>query len=177
MKKTDITVLGQENTFELIGKQWMLITAGSKSRFNTMTASWGGLGVLWNKNVATIYVRPSRYTHEFLLQHDRVTLTFLPESCRNALRICGSKSGRDSDKVAEAGLTPIPLESGAMTFGEARLVLDCRKLYVARMAKEDFTDSAVFDQWYAHPDEGGLHTVCILEIENVYTNPHDGLRS
>lgn len=169
MKKSDIAVLGQENPFELIGRQWMLITAGDKTSFNTMTASWGGVGVLWNKNVATIYVRPSRYTHEFLMKSDRVTLSFFPESNRNALKICGSKSGRNCDKVAEAGLTPVALESGAVTFAQARLVLDCRKLYVTSMKEEDFTDKSVFSQWYGSPAEGGLHTVCILEIAAVYS--------
>lgn len=165
MTELDLSVLGKENPFELIGRQWMLITAGDKESFNTMTASWGGLGWLWNKPVAFIFVRPERYTHGFLESSGKVTLSFFPESCRKALQICGTKSGRNCDKVAEAGLTPVCLESGAVTFAQARMTLECRKLLRTDMKEADFIDREVFGQWYS---DAGLHSVYMLEIEKLW---------
>ena len=165
MKQVDLSVLGKENPFELIGQQWMLITAGDKESFNTMTASWGCLGWLWNKPVAFIFVRPERYTHDFLESGDFVTLSFFPESCRKALQICGTKSGRDCDKVKEAGLIPIALESGAVTFEQASLTVECRKLFKSDMKESDFIDKEVLAKWYS---EAGLHSVYVLEIEKLW---------
>ncbi len=165
MKQVDLSVLGKENPFGLIGQQWMLITAGNKESFNTMTASWGCLGWLWNKPVAFIFVRPERYTHDFLESGDFVTLSFFPESCRKALQICGTKSGRDCDKVKEAGLIPIALESGAVTFEQASLTVECRKLFKSDMKKSDFIDKEVLAKWYS---EAGLHSVYVLEIEKLW---------
>lgn len=104
-KEVDIKSL-TFNPFTKIGSEWMLITAGDQSGYNTMTASWGGLGVLWGKNVATCYIRPQRYTKKFVDANDTFTLSFYGPEHKQALSICGSKSGRDCDKVKEAGLTP-----------------------------------------------------------------------
>lgn len=169
MKKQDISLLGKEDAFQLIGKEWMLITAGDSSSFNTMTASWGGIGWLWNKPVAFIFVRPERYTHEFIEKNERLTLSFFPEEQRKALQVCGTKSGRDCDKVKEAGLTPLALESGDMTFNEARMVLDCRKLFKSEMTEAQFLDKEIAQRWYNDKPGGGFHTVYVVEIENVYT--------
>ncbi len=165
MKQVQPDTLGKKNPFELIGQQWMLITAGDEQAFNTMTASWGGLGWLWNKPVAFIFVRPERYTHDFLESSDKVTLSFFPESCRKALQICGSKSGRDCDKVKEAGLTPIALGDGSMTFEQACLTASCRKLFKSDMKPAEFLDKEVLDKWYS---DAGLHSVYVLEIESLW---------
>lgn len=167
MNKTNYEILSKEDTLDLIGKQWMLVTAGNQRKFNTMTASWGGIGWLWNKPVAFIFIRPERYTHEFIEANDRLTLSFFTEDYRKALQLCGTKSGRDMDKVAAAGLTPAALESGTMTFAEARLALDCRKLYKASMQEANFLDQELIDKWYG--SHGGMHDVYVVEIENVYT--------
>lgn len=168
MKKTNYEILGKEDALNLIGKQWMLVTAGTSESFNTMTASWGGLGWLWNKPVAFVFIRPERFTHGFIEASDCMTLSFYGEEYREALKICGTKSGRDTDKVAATGLTPVELESGNMTFGEARLTLDCRKLFKTSMQEANFIDKELLEMWYgAH---GGLHDVYVVEIENVYTN-------
>lgn len=168
MKKTNYEILGKEDALNLIGKQWMLVTAGTSESFNTMTASWGGLGWLWNKPVAFVFIRPERFTHGFIEASDCMTLSFYGEEYREALKICGTKSGRDIDKVAATGLTPVELESGNMTFGEARLTLDCRKLFKTSMQEANFIDKELLEMWYgAH---GGLHDVYVVEIENVYTN-------
>ena len=168
MKKTNYEILGKEDALNLIGKQWMLVTAGTSESFNTMTASWGGLGWLWNKPVAFVFIRPERFTHGFIEASDCMTLSFYGEEYREALKICGTMSGRDTDKVAATGLTPVELESGNMTFGEARLTLDCRKLFKTSMQEANFIDKELLEMWYgAH---GGLHDVYVVEIENVYTN-------
>ena len=167
MTKQDISVLGKENAFKLIGDEWMLVTAGTEDKFNTMTASWGGVGILWNKPVAFLFIRPERYTHGFLEENERVTLSFYGEEYRKALQICGTKSGRDTDKVKECGITPLKLESGAMTFAESRMTLDCRKLFKTEMTEANFIDREILDKQYgAH---GGMHTVYVVEIEEVYT--------
>ena len=104
LKRIDPKEIGQ-NVFSLIGDQWMLITAGTAEQCNTMTASWGGLGVLWGAPMATCYIRPQRYTREFVDREEYFTLAFFDEEHRKALALCGSKSGREVDKVRECGFT------------------------------------------------------------------------
>ena len=168
MNKVDLSNLVKEDVFKLIGSDWMLICAGKKEGFNMMTASWGGLGWLWNKPVAFIFVRPERYTHEFIEAEERLSLSFFTEAQREALKFCGSKSGRDFDKCRETGLSVVELESGTVTFAEARLVLDCRKLFKASMEKTDFIDREILAKWYNDNPGGSLHDVYIAEIEGVY---------
>lgn len=168
MKAVDLSVFGREDVFELIGKEWMLVTAGTVEKHNTMTASWGGLGYLWNKPVAFVFVRPERYTHEFLEQESLMTLSFYGETYRKALQICGTKSGRDTDKEHEAGLTPVATEAGSVTFAEARLTLVCRRLFQTEMQKTEFLDNKVFDRWYNDQPGGSLHTIYVVEIEKVF---------
>ena len=124
------------NPIELIGKGWMLITSGTQEGYNTMTASWGALGEVWSLPTAFITVRNTRYTNQFLEKNDTFTLSFFDEGYRPALQLLGTKSGRDGDKVAEAGLTPVATPGGSMSFGEARMVLECRKLYADPMERE-----------------------------------------
>lgn len=118
-----------DNTFKLFGADWTAITAGRAEKFNSMTASWGSLGVLWNRPIATIFVRPQRYTREFLEQETHFSLCFFPEAQRNALRIFGAASGRELDKAQAAGLTPVSDPSGCVYYAEARLVLILKKIY------------------------------------------------
>ncbi len=132
-----------DNPFKLIGADWMLITAGGPGHWNTMTASWGGLGVLWDHNVCFCFVRPTRHTWSFMERTVRFTLSFFDEEYRDALAFCGAHSGRDVDKAAETGLTPEALESGAMTFAEARLVIEARKIYAHDIDPTRFIDPAV----------------------------------
>lgn len=155
-----------ENPFRLIGKDWMLITAGTPDHHNTMTASWGGVGVLWNKNVCFCFVRPQRHTLGFLEENERFTLSFFPEDCRDALTYCGRHSGRDVDKAKETGLIPCSVEEGTTTFEQARLVLVCKKLYLQDMTPESFLDPALVKQHYPQSD---FHKVFVAEIEKCYT--------
>ena len=112
--------------------------------FNTMTASWGGLGVLWERKVATCYIRPTRYTYGFAERSQHFTLSFFSEKYRKALTYCGTHSGRNSDKVKEAGLTPVK-EGGLVYFEEARLVLACRKIYSHDIEPGRFLDPTIGD--------------------------------
>lgn len=125
-KKVDPKTL-DFNVFSAIGDQWMLITAGTGEKCNTMTASWGGLGVLWRVPMATVYIRPQRYTKQFVDENEYFTLSFFSEQYRKELTLCGTKSGRDIDKVKECGFTVQTGEGGAPFFEQADLVLVCRK--------------------------------------------------
>lgn len=149
------------DVFSRIGSQWMLITAGTPECCNTMTASWGGMGVLWHKNVATCYVRPQRYTYEFMERSDYFTLSFLDAEHQEAHKICGSKSGRDMDKIAACGLTVQADETGAPYFEEAELVLVCRKLYRQDLREDCFVDAAVVESCYPSRD---FHRMYVGEI-------------
>lgn len=168
MKKTDVSRLGREDVIRMIGKEWMLVTAGTPGSFNTMTASWGGIGWLWNKPVAFVFVRPERHTYGFMERQERFTLSFLGEEHRDALNFCGSHSGRDCDKVAATGLSPLATEDGAVTFGQARLALECRKLFRTEMRPGDFLDEECLGRWYNDRPGGSFHVVYVAEIEAVY---------
>jgi len=154
------------NLIDLIASGWMLVTAGNKDKINTMTANWGGMGHLWNKPVVFVFVRPERYTFGFIEDSEGFTLTFYDEAYRNALNICGTKSGRDCDKIAEAGLTPQFTESGYPAFKEAKLIMECRKLYATMLEEEEFIDAGQFKTHYRN--KGGLHKLYIAEIEKVW---------
>ena len=133
-----------DNPFKLVGSDWMLITAGTPDAFNLMTAAWGGLGVLWQRNVAFCFVRPTRYTYGFLEKSDRFTLSFFADEYRNMLNFCGSRSGKDVDKVAETGLAPV-FENGFVYYDQARLVFQCRKLYAQDLMPDAFLDPRIND--------------------------------
>lgn len=147
------------NVFKSIGDQWMLVTAGTKEHCNTMTASWGGLGILWGAPMALTYIRPQRYTKQFMDANEYFTLSFFSEDYRKQLALCGSKSGRDADKVKECGFTVAAGESGAPYFEEAELVLVCRKRMVQKM-EESLIPADVREKWY----EGDYHYMYWGEI-------------
>ncbi|MDR1055880.1 MAG: flavin reductase family protein [Prevotellaceae bacterium] len=163
MKKFDILKL-HESSPKLIGKDWMLITSGNEGKFNTMTASWGTLGELWNKPVVVVFIRPQRYTFEFMEANDYFTLCFFDENYRDALNLLGTKSGRDSNKIEESGLTPVKTENG-IAFGEGRIIIECKKLYADFLNSDAFIDRKLVD--YVYPD-GDFHKMYVGEIVNVW---------
>ncbi|HIU88996.1 MAG TPA: flavin reductase [Candidatus Caccomonas pullistercoris] len=168
MEKIDLKALGAP-LVERIAKEWMLVTAGTADGWNTMTASWGGVGWLWNRPVAFVFVRPERYTHEFIERHERLTLSFLSPEERDVLSFCGSHSGRDCDKAQATGLRPLPTPGGSVTFEQARLTLECRKLFKSEMAAADFLDKECLERWYGPGEGQSLHTVYVVEIEHAYS--------
>jgi len=152
-----------ENIFKMIGKDWMLITAAKNNGdVNTMTASWGGAGVLWNLPVAFTFIRPQRYTYEFTEESQTCSLCFFDESFRDALTLCGRKSGRDMDKIGAAGLTVVKCD-GVPYFDEAKTVLICRKLYADNIKPEAMIDKSHLE----HYPINDFHKMYICKIEKV----------
>ena len=154
------------NPFGKIGKQWFLVSAGDESTLNMMTASWGGLGVMWGKNVFTTVIRPTRKTFENVENSDHFVISFLPEEYRSIMNFCGKASGHDCDKVKESGLHPVKLPCGEMTFEEAELVFVCRKLY--RQPMDLSALDAAEQHWYSETNKP--HVAFTGEITAVYTN-------
>ncbi len=154
------------NFIKMIGDEWMLVTAGTPTDYNTMTASWGGAGELWAKPVAFVFIRPQRHTWQFTEREEMMTLSFFDHAkYEKALQICGSRSGRDGDKVAAAGLTPVTTPGGCVAFGEARLVLECRKLYAENLNPEAFVDQTIPAKIYPKKD---FHRMYVVEIVAAY---------
>lgn len=159
----------EDNLIKLIASDWMLVTAGDKEKFNTMTANWGGAGYLWNRSVVFVFVRPQRYTYHFTENNEFFTLSFFDpndEKSRKALNICGTKSGRDCDKVAEAALTPLFTTLGNPTFKGARMVVECRKLYAEFLHPDSFIDETMLHSYYE--DTETLHKMYIAEVVNAW---------
>lgn len=151
-----------KNVFEMIGKQWMLVTAEKDKKVNTMTASWGGLGVMWGKNVAFVVIRPERYTKEFIDNSDSFSLTFLKEEHRETLRYLGTVSGRNEDKIEKSGLTIEHIDETPY-FSEGEIVLKCKKLFNQYFDEKSFVDKSILDKWY----NNDYHMLYIAEIEKV----------
>ena len=152
------------NPFKMLGEDWMLITAGKKDKFNTMTAAWGGFGVLWHKTVAYIFIRPQRYTYHFTEENDYFTLSFFPEEFRYMLEICGNKSGKDVDKVKVTGLQPIETELKNIAFKQANLIIECKKMYYDDLNPQNFLDSEIHKSYQLND----YHRVYVGEIINVW---------
>lgn len=164
-KQTEIKEL-KMNPFEKIGSQWMLITAEKEGKVNTMTASWGGVGVLWGKNVATVYIRPQRHTKEFVDESETFTLSFFDGEYMKELGYLGKVSGKDEpDKIEKSGLH-VEMVQGHPAFREASQVLVCRKLYHDEIKPENFYGSEEDVRWYPEKD---YHTMYIAEIVEVFS--------
>ena len=151
-----------ENMYELFNKGWALVTAGGIDDFNTMTVSWGSLGTLWNRSIVTVYIKPCRYTHEFMEKYDRFTVSFFDPRYRKDLSLLGSKSGREGDKLALTGLDPVAVGS-CVSFSQAKATIVCHKIYQA-----DFDPAGipadVMDRYYTSE---APHTMYIGEVEMI----------
>ena len=163
-EKVDIHSLNF-NPFDKVGKDWLLISAIKNGKTNTMTASWGTLGHLWNKNVAIIFIRPQRYTKEFVDESETFTLSFFDDKHKE-LSYLGTKSGKDEDKISNVNFH-IEMVDGNPTFKEAKEVFICKKLYVGKLEKEHFLLPEIYEKNYPLDD---LHYVYIGEITDVYSN-------
>jgi len=150
--------------FSQFDKQWGLLTAGTQENFNTMTVSWGGLGTIWGKPVATVYVRTSRYTHEFMDKEDYFTVSFYPEEYKKVLGVLGSKSGKEIDKMHESGLTPEPVQ-GSMTFKEAKVTLVCKKLFMQQLDPKNI-NKEIADRFYSGDAPHDMYIGEVVEIIN-----------
>ncbi len=163
------------NPFNLIGGEWMLVSAGNEiSGCNTMTASWGHLGCIWGNNdpTAVIYLRPSRYTKSFVDREECFSLCVMDKSFQKQMSYLGTVSGRDEDKIAKAGLTPIYAD-GTVYFEEAKLVLVCRKLYCSELKEDGFLYEEIIDKNYPLRD---YHTMYIGKIEKILVRDDEYLK-
>lgn len=159
IKPNEIT----RNPFDMIGKDWMLITAEKDGVVNTMTASWGGVGVLWNKNVVYIFVRPQRYTKEFIDATDTFSLSFFDESYRKDLTHLGRVSGRDENKITNTQLHVTHIDN-VPAFNEASRTMICKKLYAQYLTPESFIDSSLDAQNYPNKDYHMMYVGEILKV-------------
>ncbi len=157
IKPTEIT----DNLIDIIKNEWMLITAGDSGKYNMMTASWGFMGEMWGSDSVAVVVRPQRYTMEFLEKNDYFSLSFYGDN-KAIHAVCGRKSGRDTDKTNQTGLTPV-FANNTVYFSEARLVIICKKQYCAPLLDSGFTDKEVLEKNY----NGDLHNLIIGKIEKV----------
>lgn len=151
------------NPFTKLTKDWSLLTTGNKAKANTMTANWGGMGVMWNKNSAFVFVRDSRYTKELMDQNDFFTISFMDESMHSIMEYLGSASGRDEDKIAKSGLN-INYFRGIPYIDESHFVVVCKKLSCTRITPDNFCDSTIDKKWYT---DGDMHNMYIGEIIEV----------
>lgn len=163
-ERTDVKLL-KDNFFKVLDDEWMLITAGVPGDFNMMTASWGTIGILWNKPVAVCFIRPHRYTFQFAERSGYYTLSFFNPSDRKILNICGNKSGRDVDKIRETGLVPVITEYGNIGYEQSRMVLECRLLYTDYLEEDHFVVPEIAKRNYPSKD---FHKFYIGEIVNCY---------
>ena len=154
--------------FQVFGTQNALLTAGDRTACNTMTIGWCQLGRLWNMPVCTVYVRPERYTYKFTESHDYFTVSVLPLSHKQTtMQLCGTKSGRDVDKIKACGLTVCYGAGDAPFFDEAELVLVCTKVFV-----QDMDPACVLDQETILPyygEKGGWHRIYTGKVVEAYT--------
>ncbi len=152
-----------QSPFRVIGNEWMLVTAQKEDKVNTMTASWGGLGVMWAKNVSFVVIRPQRYTKEFIDSSDMFSLSFFDNSFKKQLGYLGSVSGRDEDKISKAQLT-LRHEGNVSYFDEAKVVIICKKLYAQEYKPECFIDTELNSKFYPTSDH---HTLYISEVTKI----------
>lgn len=152
-----------ENPIKLFDNDWSLITCGDEHAYNTMTASWGGVGELWSKDVCFVFIRPQRYTFEFVEKNDLFTVSFYPEEYHKALSFCGSHSGRDFDKAKETGLTPLFVD-GTAAFEEAKIILVCKKIACQDMDPNGFVDKSIAKNYAAND----YHRIYVGEIVSCY---------
>jgi flavin reductase (DIM6/NTAB) family NADH-FMN oxidoreductase RutF len=150
----------KDNIFKLVGSDWMLVTAGTIENYNTMTASAGGFGMLWKKKICFCAIKPKHYTYHFMEKAEYFTLCFFEEKYRSVLEFCGSTSGKDVDKAAAVGITPIEGNWGTVYFAEARLVVECKKIYFQDVDPNHFMDPKIHDRY---PD-GNYHRIYIGEV-------------
>ena len=153
----------KKNLVKAISDEWMLISAGTEKKSNMMTASWGLTGELWFRDVAVCFIRPQRYTLKFVEENDTFALCFFGTEQKQALSFCGSKSGRDYDKIKETGLTPVYAD-GTVYYEEAKLVLICKKIAVGDVKPEQILDKTVITRCYPDSD---FHKIFVGEIIKV----------
>ena len=162
MKKIELSSL-QNNIFDEFNKGWALLCVGDEEKHNTMTISWGQAGHLWHKNIVTVYVRPTRYTNEFMKENDYFSVCFFKGNNRKELAYLGKVSGKDEDKITKSGLNKVMINN-VLAFDEASYIFICKKIYVDSIKPEKFIDESIDKEYYLKD----YHDVYIGEIIEVY---------
>lgn len=163
-KKINLNSLS-EDYFNILNNEWGLLTAGNPESFNTMTVSWGSFGIMWNKPVIFCFVRPQRYTYEFMNRNHYFTLSFFTPEYKSALDYCGKNSGRNTDKMKATELVPYPTDLGNIIFEQSRLAFECKKLYSGILQAENFVDHSIIKSTYQN---GDFHRMFVGEIVNCF---------
>jgi len=153
-----------DNFIKTIGHDSFLLTAGNISKFNTMTVGWAGMGYLWQKPVAFVFVRPQRFTYKFMEESEFFTISFFDEKYKKALAYCGTHSGKDVDKCSETGLIPFEVNSHSIAFEQSRLIFECKKMYYDDVKPQNFIDKNI-DKLYPQCD---YHRMYIGEIVQCF---------
>ncbi len=164
IKPEELTI----NIIQLIRYEWLLITAGIDGDFNSMTACWGGIGHLWDDHhTCFIFVRPDRYTYEFLEKYDYFTIQFFNTNYKEKLHFLGTNSGKNINKIKEVGFTPMKTSNSSIYYNEAKIVIDCKKIYYQDINPNNFLDKSI-DEWYAdNYPEDGYHRMYVGSIQNI----------
>lgn len=151
------------SAFKMINLDWLQITAMADDKVNTMTASWGGIGEMWGKYCAFIFIRPQRFTKTLVDRSQSLTLQVLPETMRDTMRYFGTKSGADEDKIANSKVTVVK-DGSHVYFEESDVVLKCTKLFSQELDLKKAMDNPVVGKWYGNRD---FHTMYIVAIDSV----------
>lgn len=128
------------NPFVKIGAEWALLGVTDGESKNAMTVSWGEAGVLWNKPIFTVFVRPTRHTYSLIENSDIATLSFFKEDMKKTLSYFGRVSGRNEDKLSKILHRT---ENGALLFDDATLTLVGKKLYYTDIDPNNFLDDSI----------------------------------
>lgn len=150
-----------------LSNNWALVTSGASDNYNMMTVNWGGIGFLWNKPVLFIFIRPERYTFEFIEKYDYFSLSFLKDNFSNVHEVCGMQSGRYINKIKETNLNPIITKNGCMLFEESILSVECKKIYSHQMSQMNYENHEFHSMI---KDKGSDHKMYIAEIIDIWVN-------
>ena len=164
IEPTEIT----DNVFKIVGEDFTVITAGNESYFNSMTAGWGGLGILFKPSTWCV-LRANRYTLELIREEQSYTMCYFDDEYKDAVLYFGSKTGRDTDKMENNPLTGVSTPDGNIAYKEARLIIECKLMQITTVLPDDF-----YFQEGREFIEGGFeeakdyHKLVFGEITNVW---------
>lgn len=146
----------------------LLVSAGADGKPNAMTIGWGTIGIIWNKPIFTVLVRPSRYTYRLLEQSDSFTVCVPAKEMREVVNFCGTRSGRDYDKFQECGLTTLSaLRIGTPGIAGCPVVYECQVVHTNDVIPANLAQEI---QTRAYPG-GDFHRIYYGEILTVRALP------
>lgn len=157
------------DVFTLVNKDFTVITGGNPEHHNSMVASWGGWGTLFNKPVTWCFLRSNRYTLELIRKDLTYTMSYFDDEYKEDIMPFGEKSGRDSNKMKETKLTSVQTPAGNLTYKEAKIIIECKLFEVTTITPDDFqTEDARKFMIDAHAETNDYHKIVFGEITNVW---------